>query len=216
MAQIFHRSTNTISRVSIFGAAFFVAALIAAGGLFIRSSYVTRVGVPIPQPVPFSHKHHVGDDGLDCRYCHTTVETSPFAGMPPTDTCMHCHSQLFNTSPVLQPVINSAQTNTPIQWNRVYQLPDFVYFDHSIHISKGIGCETCHGRVDQMPLMQKASSLQMEWCLDCHRHPENYVRPRAQVFSMTWQPPPNQSEEGQLLVREYHIQSLTNCWVCHR
>ncbi len=216
MAQIFHRSTNTISRVSIFGAAFFIAALIAAGGLFIRSSYVTGVGVPIPQPVPFSHKHHVGDDGLDCRYCHTTVETSPFAGMPPTDTCMHCHSQLFNTSPVLQPVIDSAQTNTPIQWNRVYQLPDFVYFDHSIHIDKGIGCETCHGRVDQMPLMQKASSLQMEWCLDCHRHPENYVRPRAQVFSMTWQPPPNQSEEGQLLVKNYHIQSLTNCWVCHR
>lgn len=216
MAQIFHRSTNTLSRVSIFGAVFVVAGLVAAGGLFVRSPYVTGVGVPVPQPVQFSHKHHVGDDGIDCRYCHTTVESSAFAGMPPTQTCMNCHSQLFTNTAALQPVVQSYQTNTPIQWNRVYQLPDFVYFNHSIHVNKGIGCETCHGRVDQMPLMQKASSLQMEWCLDCHRDPAKYIRPREEVFSMTWQPPPNQVEAAQALVHEYNVQSLTNCSTCHR
>ncbi len=216
MAQIFHRSTNTLSRISIFGAVFFIAGLFTAGAIFVRSPYVTREGVPVAQPVPFSHKHHVNDDGIDCRYCHPSVEVSSFAGMPSTETCLHCHSQLFTTSPVLQPVIQSAQTNTPIQWNRVYQLPDFVYFDHSIHVNKGVGCTTCHGQVDQMPLIQKAASLQMTWCLECHRDPARFVRPRDQVFSMTWQPPADQLEAGKKLVSDYHIESKTNCWTCHR
>ncbi len=216
MAQIFHRSTNTLSRVTIFGAVFIVAGILGAVGIFVRSPYVTREGVPVVQPVPFSHKHHVNDDGIDCRYCHTSVEVSSFAGMPPTETCMNCHSQLFTTSPVLAPVFASARTDMPIQWNRVNQLPDFVYFDHSIHVNKGIGCTTCHGQVDQMPLMMRAASLQMTWCLDCHRDPAKYVRPLDQVFSMTWQPPADQLEAGKKLVTEYHIESKTNCSTCHR
>lgn len=216
MAQIFHPSTNTLSRVSIFGAAFAFAALLGAGGLIIQSPYVNGVGVAPAQPVQFSHRHHVNDDGIDCRYCHTTAQVSPFAGMPPTETCMHCHSQLFNNSPIIQPILNSYKNGTPLRWTRVYQVPDFVYFDHSAHVNKGIGCETCHGRVDQMPLIQKASSLQMTWCLDCHRHPEQYVRPASEVFSMTWQPPPDQLEQGRQLVQEYGIRSLVNCSTCHR
>lgn len=216
MAQIFHRSTNTLSRLSIFGAVFVIGGLFTVGAILVRSPYVTNVGVPVPQPVLFSHKHHVGDDGIDCRYCHTSVEVSAFAGMPPTDTCMHCHSQLFNDSPMLQPVIESAATGVPIAWNRVNQLPDFVYFDHSIHINKGVGCTTCHGQVNEMPLMEKTASLQMTWCLECHRDPARFVRPRDEVFSMTWQPPPDQAALGAKLVSEYHITSKTNCWTCHR
>ncbi|MCC7163015.1 MAG: cytochrome c3 family protein [Anaerolineae bacterium] len=216
MAQIFHRSTNTLSRLSIFGAVFIIGGLFTVGAILVRSPYVTNVGVPVPQPVLFSHKHHVGDDGIDCRYCHASVEVSAFAGMPATETCMHCHSQLFNDSPMLQPVTTSAATGLPIAWNRVYQLPDFVYFDHSIHVNKGVGCTTCHGQVDEMPLIQKATSLQMTWCLECHRDPARFVRPRDEVFSMTWQPPPDQAALGAKLVSEYHITSKTNCWTCHR
>src|SRR5262249_46164795 len=138
------------------------------------------------QPVPFSHRHHVGGIGLDCRYCHTTVEVSSFAGIPPTKTCMNCHSQIWTNSAMLEPVRESFRSGKSIEWNRVHHLAGFVYFDHSIHVKKGVGCVTCHGRVDQMPLTWQESSLQMEWCLGCHRNPERFVRPREQVFSMDW------------------------------
>ncbi len=216
MPQIFHRSTNTFFRVSIFGAVFILAAVIFALGLLVRSAYATNVGVAVGQPIQFSHKHHVTDDGIDCRYCHTTVETSSFAGMPATQVCMNCHSQIWAQSPFLAPVRDSFKNNEPIVWNRVNTLPDFVYFDHSVHVQKGIGCNTCHGPVDQMALTYKAQTLQMEWCLDCHRNPAAFVRPRDQVFNMAYQPPANQTALGQQLVKEYSIQSKTDCTVCHR
>jgi NAD-dependent SIR2 family protein deacetylase len=216
MPQIFHRSTNTLSRVSIFGSVFILAAFVTGLMMLVRSDYATGVGTNIAQPIPFSHKHHVGDDGIDCRYCHTTVETSAFAGMPAVQVCMNCHSQIWAQSDVLAPVRAAFNNNEPIQWNRVYVLPDFVYFDHSIHVQKGIGCTTCHGQIDQMPLTAKAASLQMEWCLNCHRNPAAYVRPRDQVFNVNYTPPLNQMALGQQLVQAYHIQIKTDCSVCHR
>ena len=181
-----------------------------------RSGYVTQAGVPREQPVPFSHQHHVGGIGLDCRYCHTTVETAAFANIPPTKTCMNCHSQIWSTSPTLEPVRDSFRTDKSIQWTRVHDLPDFAYFNHSIHVNKGVGCSTCHGQVDRMPLVWQHASLQMEWCLECHRHPEKYVRPRDQVFNMAYEPPPDQIALGRALVKEYKILSLTHCSTCHR
>jgi hypothetical protein len=219
MPQIFHPSTNTISRLSIFGSIFVIGVVVLILVEINRSSYVTQAYVARSQPVQFSHKHHVGDDGIDCRYCHTSVETSAFAGIPSTKTCMNCHSQIWAESPVLAPVRESFRTGKPISWTRVHDLPDFVYFDHSIHINKGVGCSTCHGRVDLMPLMWQVASLQMEWCLDCHRKPERFVRPREHILRMDWQPPVNQIEEGRRLVKIYNIQPpavLTSCSICHR
>ena len=216
MAQIFHPSTNTISRVSIFGAVFILGALLWLLVTVNRSPYVTREGVARAQPVPFSHKHHVQGLGIDCRYCHTTVEEAAFAGLPPTKTCMTCHTQIWAESPMLEPVRSSLRTGQALRWTRVYDLPDFVYFDHSIHVKKGVGCVTCHGQVDAMPLMWQTHSLHMEWCLECHRAPERFVRPRSQVFNMTWEPPPVRGNMGQQLVQEYHIEKLTNCSICHR
>jgi cytochrome c7-like protein len=216
MAQIFHPSTNTISRVSIFGAVFILAALLWLLAAINRSPYVTQAEVVRTQPVPFSHKHHVQGLGLDCRYCHTTVEEAAFAGIPPTKTCMTCHTQIWAESPMLEPVRDSYRTGKPLLWTRVHDLPDFSYFDHSIHVKQGIGCETCHGRVDTMPLTWQVHSLQMEWCLECHRAPERFVRPREQVFQMGWEASPSQAVLGQQLAREYHLQKLTNCSVCHR
>jgi len=216
MPQIFHRSTNTFSRVTIFGAVFIAAGVLGVLGFVVRSSYWTNVGVPIVQPVPFSHEHHVRDDGIDCRYCHTSVESSSFAGIPSTQICMNCHSQIWASAPVLQPVRDSWAQGTPLIWNRVYDLPDFVYFNHSAHVTKGIGCVSCHGRIDQMPLTWKAVSLQMEWCINCHMKPEDFVRPKEAVFSMDWQPGEPQATLGPRLVSEYQIQSKLSCSTCHR
>ena len=216
MAQIFHRSTNTISRVSVFGGIGIVAVLVATLAAINRSSYVTEVGVARSQPVQFSHKHHVNDDGIDCRYCHTSVEKSSFAGIPSTKICMNCHTQIWAESPILEPVRESFRTGKSLEWTRVHNLPGFVYFDHSIHLHKGVGCTTCHGRVDQMPLMWRENTLYMEWCLECHRNPERFVRPREEVFNMDWQPPSDQIALGRKLVQQYKIESLTSCSVCHR
>jgi Cytochrome c7 and related cytochrome c/Class III cytochrome C family len=216
MAQIFHRSTNTISRVSLFGGVAVILVLVATLAAINRSSYVTEAGVARSQPVQFSHKHHVSDDGIDCRYCHTSVEESSFAGIPSTKICMNCHTQIWPESPILEPVRESFRTGRSLQWTRVHNLPGFAYFDHSIHVHKGVGCVTCHGRVDQMPLMWRENTLYMEWCLECHRNPERFVRPREQVFNMDWQPPVDQITLGQKLVQEYKIESLTSCSVCHR
>jgi hypothetical protein len=216
MSQIFHRSANTISRVSIFGALFVVVGLLYLAAAVTRSPWVTDVHVAREQPIQFSHERHVAGNGLDCRYCHTSVEQSAFAGIPPTKTCMNCHSQIFSASPYLEPVRQSFRSDRSIEWTRVHDLPDFVYFNHSIHVNKGVGCTTCHGQVDRMPLMWQEQSLQMEWCVDCHRNPERYVRPRDAVFRVDYEPPPNQLELGARLVAEYRIQKLTNCSTCHR
>lgn len=217
MAQIFDRSANSLAKVSI------AAALIVGGGILWAAykinagSFITDMYVAKDQPVPFSHKHHVSDDGLDCRYCHTSVETSPFAGLPSTDTCMTCHSQIWTNADILEPVRASYRTGQSLEWTRIYDLPDFVYFNHSIHVNKGIGCSTCHGRVDQMPLTYKVHTLYMQWCIECHRNPEKQVRPRSEVFNIAYETPaPNQDEIGPRLVKEYKIQSLTDCVTCHR
>jgi hypothetical protein len=230
--QIFHRSTNTISRATIYGAVFVVAALFWAAAEIQRSPYVTYAGVARPQPAPFSHQHHVAGLGIDCRYCHTSVETSSFAGIPPTKTCMNCHSQIWTNAPMLEPVRESFRSGKSLAWNRVNDLPDFVYFDHSIHINKGVGCNTCHGPVDRLPLMYNFASLQMEWCLDCHRAPEKYLRPRDQVFNTRYEPPSSskpieldgkdytdQISLGLDLVKKYKLRTvadITSCSTCHR
>jgi hypothetical protein len=216
MSQIFKPSANQLARTSLVGAGALAAVLAVAAPIVMRSDWVTGANTNVTQPVQFSHAHHVGGMGVDCRYCHTTVETAAFANIPPTKTCMNCHAQIWATSPFLEPVRSSFRTGESIQWNRVHNLPDFVYFNHSIHLKKGMGCETCHGRIDQMAGIYQASSLQMEWCLDCHRHPEKYVRPRAAVYAMGYQPAESQSVLGPKLVEEYGIQRLTNCSVCHR
>ena len=216
MSQIFHRSANTIARVSIFGAVFFIAGLLGLLAEVNRSPWMTTARTARDQPIQFSHERHVAGNGIDCRYCHTSVEDSSFAGIPPTRTCMNCHSQIFANSPFLEPVRESFRTGRSLEWNRVHDLPDFVYFDHSIHVHKGVGCTTCHGQVDRMPLMWQDKSLQMEWCLDCHRSPERYVRPREAVFRADYVPPPDQAEVGKRLVEQYQIQKLTSCSTCHR
>ena len=216
MPQIFPKSANAWSKASIF----MVLGLVLTLGWTImvlqRSDFVTAADTAVDQPVQFSHQHHVGGIGIDCRYCHNSVEVAATASIPPTKTCINCHSQIWSTSPYLEPVRASFRDDKPLQWTRVHDLPDFVYFNHSIHVKKGVGCETCHGRVDTMPLMRQQNSLQMEWCLDCHRNPAQYVRPRAEVFTMGYVPAAAQAELGPQLVAEYKIQSLTNCSVCHR
>ncbi|HUG53667.1 MAG TPA: cytochrome c3 family protein [Vicinamibacteria bacterium] len=216
MAQIFHHSTNTVSRLSIFGAVFVAAATLWAVLEANRSPLVTQQNVARNQPVPFSHQHHVGGMGLDCRYCHTTVEVSAGAGMPATKTCMTCHSQIWSDSPMLEPVRESFRTDRSIEWTRVHDLPDFAYFSHASHVNRGVGCTTCHGRVDRMPLMAQAATLQMEWCLECHRDPARYVRPQAEVFNVSWEPPADQLRQGGRLVEEYGIRASTSCSTCHR
>ena len=218
MAQIFHPSVNTISKLSIVGV---VIALVTLGGAIYAANmtYGYRVNVPIEQPVQFSHKHHVFDDGIDCRYCHTSVDKAAFAGMPPTETCMTCHSQIWSDSPLLQPVRESFVSGQPLQWTRVHDMPDFVFFNHSIHVNKGVACESCHGRVDQMQLAYMAKTMTMDWCVDCHREPEKNIRPKEHVYKMGWKPNMDQVEMGLRLVKEYHIlpeQQLTNCSICHR
>lgn len=219
MPQVFHPVMNTISRVSIFGAVFFIVAIVLLLMVYVRSPYYTGAQVVIEQPVPFSHQHHVADCGIDCRYCHTSVEKSAFAGIPPTETCMNCHSQIWSDAPILEPIRASLRDNVNLTWTRVHDLPDFVYFSHQIHVKQGVGCETCHGAVDQMPLVSQEASLLMEWCLDCHRAPEKYLRPREEVFNMQYEPPADQIALGLKLKAEYNIagaEHMTSCSVCHR
>ena len=218
MAQIFPESANWAAKASILAGLLLAATVLGILLNINRIHYVNRVNIALDQPVPFSHKHHVTGLGIDCRYCHTSVEHGAFAGIPPTETCMTCHSQIWTEAPNLEPVRTSWRENKPIEWNKVHDLPDFVYFDHSIHLAKGVGCQTCHGQVDQMPLMWKVNSLNMEWCIECHKNPEKFVRPKEQVFSMTYRKPNNQEELGAQLVADYNIQTeqLLNCSVCHR
>jgi len=216
MSQIFHHSTNTLSKVSIFGAVFFVAGIVWLILEVNRSPYVTRAHEARSQPVPFSHAHHVGGLGVECRYCHTSVDRSSYAGIPPTKTCMNCHSQIWAQSPTLEPVRASFRTDTSIEWVKVHDLPDFAYFNHSAHVNKGVGCSTCHGRVDQMPLVWQEKSLQMEWCLECHRNPERFLRPKSEVYNIAYEPPANQLELGRTLVKDYDVKPQVTCSTCHR
>ncbi|MBI1388246.1 MAG: cytochrome C [bacterium] len=217
MEQLYSPRANLIfAIVAISAFSFLIIATIVIYTLS-RSSLLTDENVALSQPVPFSHAHHVGGLGIDCRYCHTTVEKSNFAGMPGSDTCMNCHSQLWTNAKLLEPVRQSYKNNTPIHWNRVYDLPDFVYFNHSIHVNKGISCYYCHGRVDQMPLMKKNEPVFMKWCLDCHRSPEKHLQPEGTVFSVSNNLQPN-PQQAQALKEYYNIpdKGLTNCTVCHR
>lgn len=232
MPQIFHRSSNTISRASIVLLLIIVSGAFWAFAELQRSPYWSWRGVVREQPVPFSHQHHVSGLGIDCRYCHTTVEVSNFAGVPPTKTCMNCHQQIWTNAELLAPVRESFRTGNSIEWTRVNAVPDYVYFDHSIHINKGVGCKSCHGPVDRMPLMYAEATMQMEFCLNCHREPEKELRPRDSVFDMTYQQPTaghpvavngqkftDQIDLGNYLKKQYHVRSvrdITSCSTCHR
>jgi hypothetical protein len=232
---------NTIARASIFGAVFILGFIGWVLWGFYRSSYQTQVGVVRPQPVEFSHEHHVGGLGIDCRYCHTSVEEGSYAGIPPTQICMQCHSQIWADSPKLEPVRESFRSGESIPWTRVHDVPDFVYFDHSIHVKKGVACVSCHGRVDKMPLMWRAETLHMQWCVDCHRDPQSSIRPRDLVFSMApypaeesthhdhagsseqvagdddgEQPHEAPTATAEELMKLHQIVSETSCSVCHR
>jgi Cytochrome c7 and related cytochrome c len=216
MAQLFRPSSNTIAKVSIAAVVTLLGGTLCVAYIVDRGPWITSVRVAPAQPIPFSHKHHVKDDGLDCRYCHTSVETSSFAGVPPTETCMTCHSQIWANASVTQAIRDSWASGKSIEWTRVHDLPDFVYFNHSIHINKGMGCSACHGKVDEMPFMFKVNTLNMNWCINCHRHPDQYIRPRSEVFNIDYVYPSNQSELGPQLVKEYQVRSLTDCVTCHR
>jgi hypothetical protein len=218
MAQIFNPGANNVAKASmILG-----VVLAVVVGLVVmqvsRSSWITGRYLEKQQPVQFSHKHHVGDDGIDCRYCHTSVETSSSAGLPPTQTCMNCHSQIWVDSPYLEPVRASFRDNKPIEWTRVHDLPEFVYFNHSIHVAKGVGCSSCHGDIANMPSVFQENTLQMEWCLSCHKAPEEFIRPKEEIYNTAWenyQTP----EEKKKLHQDYKIRGremLTSCSTCHR
>ncbi|MDY0884429.1 cytochrome c3 family protein [Dongia soli] len=222
MPQIFTASADTRLRAVglVIVLLIFVAALFVGGEM--DSTYATLVGWVKDQPVPFSHKHHAGELGIDCRYCHTTVDVGPEAGLPSTHICMTCHSQVWTGAPMLAPVRESLANNTPLQWQRVARLPDYVYFNHSIHIARGVPCVTCHGRVDQMPLMTRAQPFQMRWCLDCHRNPAPHLRPPSKVTQMDWSGWDENSKEhkayGERMVTVYGLQpdKLDDCNICHR
>ncbi|HLX63172.1 MAG TPA: cytochrome c3 family protein [Planctomycetota bacterium] len=218
MPQLFHPSINSFAKASAVGIVVGIAMLILAATSVDRSPYVTRIGEPLPQPVPFSHQHHAGALKIDCRYCHTSVETSSFAGLPSLETCMSCHSQIWRDSPMLSVVRESYSTGRALSWNRVHHLPDYAYFRHDIHLAKGVACENCHGRVDEMPLMWKANTLHMDWCLDCHRNSERYLRPKDRVFEMGYVPNEPQQTLGVKLLKENQVepQRITDCVTCHR
>lgn len=220
MGQIFHRGANNVAKASIIVAIVFGGVAFYAYTQIARSSYFTNQGLERPQPVQFSHRHHVGDDGIDCRYCHTSVETAASAGLPPTQTCMNCHSQLWADSPYLEPVRASFRDNKPLQWTRVHDLPGFVYFNHSIHVAKGVGCASCHGDVANMPSVYQENTLQMEWCLACHRDPVPNIRPESEIFNTSWNKDditPEQEKEVAAKVAKLRGKDfMTSCSTCHR
>jgi DNA-directed RNA polymerase subunit RPC12/RpoP len=217
--QIFSRTADTWFHAIAVGALVFALALFLALFALARSQYWDVVARTPLQPVPFSHKHHAGDLGIDCRYCHSTVETSANAGFPATHVCMTCHSQIWTNAAILAPVRESLAENRSLDWQRVARLPDYVYFRHDIHIAKGIACVECHGRIDQMPLTYRAKAFEMKFCLDCHRNPEPHLRPRDEVYNFEWKPPTDHAALGRRLMAEYRIKSpaeLTSCGTCHR
>lgn len=248
MAQVFRPVANTLSRASLACLIIIPGLAVMIGSTITRSGYNTGVNVALDQPVPFSHQHHVQELGIDCRYCHTSVEKSGFAGIPSTQTCMSCHSQIWTNSPLLEPIRESYRTGQPLRaadgsvgWNRVNKVPDFVYFNHSIHIERGINCNVCHGPVQKMQLTYKGQPFHMDWCLECHRNPENYVRPRSDVFELyrkaqtvveskltaedrailsgkPYKRTAAELQNGRNLLQQYgvKVKQLADCWICHR
>jgi hypothetical protein len=216
MSLLFRPRHNTLAQISLFVAA--AGALGGIGGLliYVRTPYARGMQDPVEQPIQFDHRHHTRDEGIDCRYCHNTVDKSPSASLPPTSLCLNCHAQVWNKSPLLEPVRKSFFENRPLKWTRVYRVPDFVFFNHSIHVNKGVGCVSCHGRVDQMAAVEKATPLTMGFCLDCHRHPEKNLRPLSEITNMTWQPEGDAVAEGEALREQNHVQTRTSCTTCHR
>jgi hypothetical protein len=213
--QVFSRRIELAVKLAVLGL-FMIFPGLVAFAVWRESSY-QALGEPVAQPIPFSHKHHVGDDGIDCRYCHTAVETQRHAGFPSTHICLTCHSQLYTDAKVLEPLRESERTGTPVVWKRVHDLPDFVFFDHSVHVAKGVGCVECHGRVDQMPITWRAQPLQMQWCISCHRDPAHHLRPHEQLFDMS--APRVSDADAQNLARLLKIEStrrMTDCSTCHR
>jgi hypothetical protein len=213
MAQVFGRRSQLVVKLLV---AFWVVTALALV-IYVASEWRSELalGLVVAQPIPFSHKHHVGDDGIDCRYCHTRVETAADAGMPSTQICLSCHSQLYAQAPLLEPLRRSAARGESIAWRRVHTLPDFVYFDHSIHVAKGVACVECHGRVDQMPLTWRVAPLQMKWCLACHRDPRPHLHPRDEVFAMG-APRAAATAPPATPVRLQSTRRLTDCSTCHR
>jgi hypothetical protein len=218
MKQIFRPNANVFALVSIFVLAYIVVGVLWGLIVLDWSNYARRVNIPIDQPVDYSHQLHAGSLGMDCRYCHANAEVSYFANIPPTETCMTCHHEILTNSPQIQPVLESYANDTPIEWVRVHDVPGFAYFNHSAHLNGGIGCTECHGQVDEMPVVWRENSLTMGWCLDCHRNPEQYIRPRDEVWNTDYVHPDNQLEMGQQLIEEYgiNVEVLDNCYICHR
>ncbi|UCH27854.1 MAG: cytochrome c3 family protein [Trueperaceae bacterium] len=217
MPQYFPPNANAFARWTVYGGILFVVLLAVSLTVFARTTN-NRVRVPVEQPIAFQHSLHAGELGIDCRYCHSSVEVAAAANIPPTETCMTCHSQIRVGTPQLAGVYASWENEMPIRWNRVHDLADFVYFNHSAHIGSGVGCSSCHGRVDQMDGIWKAEEMSMGWCLECHRAPEKFLRPRSEVFNLAYEPPADQLALGHELVETYHIntEKLPQCSTCHR
>ncbi|MGR3323710.1 MAG: cytochrome c3 family protein [Pseudooceanicola sp.] len=217
MPQVFPEAANGIARMFMWSFAVFLVLLFAGSVLATRSAYLTGQDRVVRQPVPFSHEHHVGGLGLDCRYCHLGVERSGFAGLPSTETCMTCHSQLWTEAEMLEPVRASLETGTPIAWTRVHDLADYVYFNHAAHLANGVGCETCHGNVATMPLIRQDAPLTMSWCLSCHTDPAPNLRPQAEIFTMGWEGGGDEAAQAALMKQyDIHPETMTDCHVCHR
>jgi len=218
MAQIFSSAADSWLRLLLVGTLAATTAGVVGAITFARSDYYTGANLhPPPQPVPFSHRHHVGGLGIDCLYCHTGAAESPRAGLPPTHTCMTCHSQIWTGAPMLSPVRQSLSERRPLAWHRVARLPDYVYFRHDIHIAKGVGCETCHGRIDHMALTYQAKPFTMQFCLDCHRDPAPHLRPKEHITDMGWKPEhPRALGETLVHANAIRLGQITNCYVCHR
>jgi hypothetical protein len=216
MSLLFRPRHNTLAQITLFVLA--AGAVGTLGGLmiYVRTPYARGMQDPIEQPLQFDHRHHTRDEGIDCRYCHNTVDRSPHASIPPTQLCLNCHAQVWNKSPLLEPIRKSFFENKPMEWRRVYRVPDFVYFNHSIHVNKGVGCVSCHGRVDEMAAVEKATPLTMGWCLDCHRNPEKNLRPTEEITNMTWQPEGDPEVAGRLLAQQYDVHTRISCTTCHR
>ncbi|HXW53376.1 MAG TPA: cytochrome c3 family protein [Myxococcota bacterium] len=218
MPQLFKRRHNALAKLSLIALVLLPTVIFVVLSYYKWSPFETEVGVALSQPVPFSHKHHVFELGIDCRFCHSLVEDFSGAGMPPSKTCMTCHSQIWHGAPMLKPVRDSFKAHEPIGWNQVYRIPKYVYFDHSIHVQKGIGCSSCHGEIDRMPLTEKDRTFYMRDCLSCHREPEKFLRPRDKIFNAEYKIPGNQLIIGKELLHNYNIhkEHLMDCYTCHR
>jgi len=216
MSPLFRPRHNTLAQISLFLVAAGAAGVPLGLMLYARTPLARGMQDPVEQPVQFDHRHHTKDEGIDCRYCHNTVDRSPAAGIPQTQLCLNCHSQVWNKSPILEPIRQSFINNTPIKWNRVYQVPEFVYFNHSIHVNKGVGCISCHGKVGEMAAIEKATPLTMSWCLECHRRPEANLRPVDEITNPNWQPDGDPEEVGRLLAVKNNVHARTSCTTCHR